>query len=498
VSLKEQYLTAHGKQKAEFKQTIQKQETEIAHDLRLLRAKGIIMWRVQFAEAFSKRGGFDIVLANPPYIRQELIKDLKPTLKKVYGDQFSGTADLYVFFYLRAIQLLRKGGMLVFISSNKWFRAGYGEKLRSLIARETTVQTILDFHDLPVFESAIAYPMIFIAGMVPPHKEHGATLVEPPTLDSPYPDVTAVVTKFGQRLPAAALGADGTWHLASSSAADRFKKMRAAGRPLGEIVKGQFYRGVVTGLNEAFYVSGSTAKKLLESKRGAKYVKKALRGEYARRYSFNDEGLFLLRIPNGLTLTLLGYEPENFAVGERAALVRKLAPKAWAAFEDHLPGIAEHLMRFRDAARARDDQGDFWWELRPCDYYCVFDAPKIIFPQTGKNGRFTLDSVGFDLDQTVYTVACDDRFLLAVLNSKAVECFLKETTALARGGYLRFLTQYFKTLPIPDASAADRAAIATLAQKCLDAKGVNCQAWEKEIDERVAALYGIDLADLEK
>ena len=99
-----------------------------------------------------------------PYVRQELIKEIKPALKTTYGDLYSGTADLYVFFYYRALQLLKQQGMLVFISSNKWFRANYGAKLRAHIAATCRVHSITDFGELPVFEAAAtAYPMIFIA-----------------------------------------------------------------------------------------------------------------------------------------------------------------------------------------------------------------------------------------------------------------------------------------------------------------------------------------------
>jgi methylase of polypeptide subunit release factors len=129
-------------------------------------------WTTEFNEVFVK-GGFDIVLANPPYVRQELISALKPTLKAVYPAVYAGTADLYCYFYARALQLLKPGGMLAFISSNKWFRAAYGKNLRKHIADTCAVRSITDFGDLPVFESATAYPMIFVAQkkhVTPPHK----------------------------------------------------------------------------------------------------------------------------------------------------------------------------------------------------------------------------------------------------------------------------------------------------------------------------------------
>jgi len=129
-------------------------------------------WTTEFNEVFAE-GGFDIVLANPPYVRQELISALKPALKAVYPVVYAGTADLYTYFYARALQLLKPGGMLAFISSNKWFRAAYGKNLRAHIAATCAVRSITDFGELPVFETAATFPMIFIAQkkhVIPPHR----------------------------------------------------------------------------------------------------------------------------------------------------------------------------------------------------------------------------------------------------------------------------------------------------------------------------------------
>ncbi len=117
-------------------------------------------FEVYFSEVFQQQGGFDVVIGNPPYVRQEQIKHLKDLLKPHYKS-FTGTADLYVFFYEKGLNLLREQGVLTYISSNKWFRASYGKKLRQLIARETQLQQIIDFGDAPVF-AAIAYPTIVI------------------------------------------------------------------------------------------------------------------------------------------------------------------------------------------------------------------------------------------------------------------------------------------------------------------------------------------------
>src|SRR5207245_11293558 len=133
----------------------------------------------------------------------------------IYPTVYTGTADLYCYFYVRALQLLRSGGMLVFISSNKWFRAAYGANLRKHVAETCRVHSITDFGDLPVFESATAYPMIFIAQKVgavrePPPKERASpcaptvfTLVK--SLEHPYPHVEALIREQGQALPPEAI-----------------------------------------------------------------------------------------------------------------------------------------------------------------------------------------------------------------------------------------------------------------------------------------------------
>lgn len=474
VRLKERYLVAHGEEKRNTRAAIEQEERGIAYKLHSLRGQGIVDWRVQLAEVFLTNKGFDIVLANPPYIRQELIKDLKPALKKVYGAEFSGTADLYVFFYLRALQLLAGGGMLAFISSNKWFRAGYGQKLRSLVARQTSVQTILDFHDLPVFESAIAYPMIFVAAKKPPAASHTPTLAEPPSLDPPFPDVTAVVAKFGQPLPTTALGTDGTWHLTSSTVVSRLEKMRAAGPTLDEFVGGQIYNGVKTGLNRAFVLDNAQREELLKQDPGAnEYILPYLEGDDIKRWATRTGAKWIIYL-------------------------------RWTDDLKEEGAIAIHLKRHEAQLRSRDgvkDDGPCpWFSLsrpRP-EAFAFITNDKIVFPDIAPNPRFTLDTSHAVIANTGYIIPSADLFLLGVLNSMPVEIYYINASAQVRGGYLRFIRQYVEKLPIPNASAAERKAIAGLTKRCLAAEGVGCEAWEREIDERVAALYGIDLADIER
>ncbi len=159
--LKDAYLRAHGAEKLTLRAQVAEQKQQIAAWTHGTRRVAGFDWQVEFAEVFAD-GGFDVVVANPPYVRQELIKAQKPLLKPIYPEVYTGTSDLYVYFYARALQMLRPRGMLAFISSNKWFRAGYGKKLRQHLAAQTRIHSITDFGDLPVF-GAIASPTMVMA-----------------------------------------------------------------------------------------------------------------------------------------------------------------------------------------------------------------------------------------------------------------------------------------------------------------------------------------------
>ena len=396
-------------------------------------------------------------------MRQELIKDLKPALKGVFPEVYTGTSDLYVFFYARALQLLRPGGMLAFISSNKWFRANYGAKLRKHVADTTHVTSITDFGDLPVFQSATAYPMIFTAQKGPGRRETIFSQVK--TLDPPYPAVAALVSKIGQPLPPDALdGSD--WSLTDAATAARLRKMKAAGIPLGEYVNGQIYRGVLTGFNKAFVIDGAKREELIsQDPNSAEIIKPFAVGKDVRKWTVDYKDRWLIVTPIGVNIS-------------------------------RYPAIFEHLKQWQPELEKRYDQGKHWWELRACDYHPLFNKSKMVFPDIAKRLRFALDTLGVFTNDTTFVVPEQDLYLLGLLNTSAVENFFIELGATVRGGYLRFKPLYVEQIPIPNAPAAEREAIAELVQKCLDAKGVGCEEWEAEIDGRVAALYGLWAAGL--
>ena len=462
VKAKEEYLLAHNAQKHELYKTISDLRMEIALMDGRQTDEIRFDWSVDFAEIFNPQnnrpGGFDIIVANPPYIRHRLIKPDKPALKGIYDDLFCSEADLYVYFYLRAIQMLREGGMLSFISSNKWLKARYGEKLRKHVADNCTVTSITDFGDLPVFQNATAYAMIFIARKGEAHQSTVLTDVE--SLDDPYPNVHELTTRQGIQLPESAF-AGSNWTLADSTTADILEKMRKAGTPLGEYVNGKIYYGLLIGFNKAFIINSGKRQELIDADpKSAEIINPLIVGKDVRKWRIVGED-------NWIISTKVGIDMNRY------------------------PAIMEHLQRWQPQLEKRQAKGDQWWELRSCKYYDEFDKPKIVHPDICKEPRFTLADSGYYVECTAGFIASSDLFLLGLLNSASVETYYRQICASIRGGYLRFKHQYTKILPVPCCSSIDMAVISGLVQKCLDARGECCEEWEREIDERVAALYGL-------
>ncbi|MFH7030642.1 MAG: Eco57I restriction-modification methylase domain-containing protein [Heteroscytonema crispum UTEX LB 1556] len=464
---KAEYMRTHeGGKKRKLEQEMNELKTQIAlvtHGSTKIQG---FDWAVEFAEVFAD-GGFDILLANPPYVRQQLIKDLKPTLQKVYPTIYNGTSDLYCFFYARALQLLKVGGMLAFISPNKWFRAKYGEKLRKYIADTCRVHSITDFGELPVFKSAATFPMIFVGQNGEANKSTIFTQVK--SLESPYPDVLAIIRDKGKILPNNALNGS-NWTLTDTSSANRLKKMEEAGISLGEYVNGQIYSGVKTGFNKAFVIDGATRAKLIaQDPKSAEIIKPLAVGDDIRKWRINYQDKWLI------------YSP-------------------WSLKIDNYLAVKKHLTQWYEELKARPQCRDGrynWWCMAgyASKYVDAFKMPKIIFPDIVKESRFTFDNTVNYLLNTAYMIPVHDSYLLGVLNSSSVWEYARANFSCLgdpeKGGRFRFIYQSVVNIPIPNASTSDRQAISNLVQKCLDAKGVGCEAWEKEISDRVAALYGL-------
>ena len=443
-------------------------------------------FEVYFSEVLQQNGGFDVVIGNPPYVRQEQIKHLKDQLKQQY-ECFTGTADLYIFFYERGLKLLREQGVLTYISSNKYFRAAYGKKLRQFLISQTQLRQIIDFGDAPVF-AAIAYPTIVITQKTKPQAQTFQVLNW--EMGQSIAQFEAVVQSQSFAMPQQALTADG-WQFADSAALNLLERLRKAGTPLGEYVNGRFYYGIKTGLNEAFVVDRATRDRLIaEDPSSAEVLKPFLRGRDVKRWTIENPDLWLLFIPWHFPL-------------HNDPTLEGSSEKAEKAFKQQYPAIYNHLFSYKEELSKRNQAETGiryeWYALQRCaaTYWQEFERSKIVYQEIATYQAFAWDDSGCYSNNKTFLIPDASLYLLALLNSKITWFFLDHIAQKMAGGTFALQTIYIEKIPIPPASENDKAAIETLVQKCLDAKGQNVAQWEAEIGDRVARLYGLTDEDLQ-
>jgi hypothetical protein len=198
-------------------------------------------------------------------------------------------------------------------------------------------------------------------------------------------------------------------------------------------VDGKIYYGIKTGLNEAFVIDEQTREQLIaQDPKSAEIIKPFLAGRDIKRYKPLNTQKYLILFPRGFTNA------------------RCSGSSAWRWFKKEYSAIAAHLEPFKEKAKKRYDKGDYWWELRACDYYEEFEKPKMMLPDISMRGNFALDEKGGKYCvNTAYIIANSERYLLGILNSALITFFYKNIASTYRGGYLRFIYQYLMVLPIP-------------------------------------------------
>jgi adenine-specific DNA-methyltransferase len=424
------------------------------------------LWRVDFAEVFQEKGGFDVMIANPPYVRQEKITHLKDDLKRVYSKVYHGVADIYVYFYAQGLRQLRDDGTLVYISSNKFMRAGYGKTLRRLLGQEVTLCTVIDFGDLPVFE-ATTYPTVLVMRKRGPAEGHTlrALMVDDIAAVDHLP---GVVREQAWLQPQTSLSPK-VWTLVRPEIQALLEKLRHSGMPLKQCVQGRFFNGVKTGFNKAFVITETTRRRLIGAdSRSAELIKPWLRGRDIDRWVVRRSRQYVL------------YVTRNCPI-------------------ERYPAIEAYLAQFRKALERRDGVRN----NGPCPWYALsrsrsenrwaFEQPKIIYPHFNIESNFAYDDSGAYGNDKTYVIPEASLFLLGLLNS-CVSCFfLQQLAPSVQQGYMEFRTIYVSQIPVPDASPARKADVEALVRKLLDAKGQGPQVaeWEGELNSLVYGVYGL-------
>ena len=389
----------------------------------------------EFSEVFAK-GGFDVVIGNPPYVKQERLKDVKHVLEEKYLT-FMGTADLYCYFYELGINILRSGGILGYITSNKWLRAKYGTNVRQLLNKYFIIE-IEDHGSMKQFSDAEVNTNIIITKKV----NRQNTQVKIVLTEEDNKTFETSQSNFSE---------DGYLFLDNRLLKVK-EKIDTIGKPLGDW-NIEINYGIKTGLNDAFIIDKEKYDELVKKDRKNKeLLVPLLRGRDINRYSKNYADLYLINVHNGYKIGMEKISEINI---------------------DDYVFVKEHLNSFEPKLSKRSDKGKTPYNLRNCAYLNDFKNQKIIYGETVTGASFFLDNNGFIIDKTAFMLLGESiKYILALLNSRFIEFAYKTFYAgiiLSSSGF-QYNKEYLKKLPIIVPTQEQEEYLTNLADKMLESK----------------------------
>ncbi|MGL2445318.1 class I SAM-dependent DNA methyltransferase [Helicobacter pylori] len=444
-------------------------------------------WRFEFPEVLDDEGnflGFDCIIGNPPYIRQEHIKDLKPLLQKQYQDFYNSSSDIYTYFFALAFNLLKEKGFNAFITSNKYARAKYGAKLRELLLKKTTLVSYMELNALKVFESATVDTSIMNFIKQPPLKESEFKYYEPtPNDKDDLKNTPSLLMKQN------ALSTE-SFIFANATLLDLRDKIESVGTPLKDWGI-QINYGIKTGANEAFIIPTEKRDEILkncddlqkdekgmsERERTIELIKPILRGKDIKRYSYEWADLWVIATFPSLKLDI-----------------------------DDYPSLKTYLSQFRPRIDQSGEKGcrkktsNQWFETQDnIAYHGDFEKEKIVYPCImAKEPCFVYEEKGFYAPAPANIVTGDKieiKYITALLNSKCIY-FAMRKFYMGGGIEGELKTNNLEKIPIPKITPQNQELahkITDCAERILKSKEkdpkANTQELEKEIDALVYQLY---------
>ncbi len=439
-------------------------------------------WRFEFPEILDDDGnfkGFDLIIGNPPYIRQEEIKELKNTLSKNYK-VYKGTADIYTYFYELGFNVLKENGILSFITSNKYTRAGYGEALREFLLKNTCILKYIDLNGIKVFDSATVDTSILSFEKIKIKENTFKYLSLNNELLKNYDFEISAIKEFLNISQNSLSKESFAFNDESTNALKT--KIEKLGTPLKDWHGLNINYGIKTGLNEAFIITTEKKDEILanckdedEKERTAKLIRKMLRGRDIKRYSYEWAGLWVINTHNG-------YKSKN---GEKIKAINI----------DHYPSLKKHFDEFYPQLEKRADKGLTPYNLRNCAYIEEFEREKIVYSEIVRKPQFYLDTkLNFYAEATSFILTGENlKYLIAFLNNDFVAFIFKTFYAggnLGENGF-RYKKAFLEKLPIPKINSKNEKLadeLINLVDEILKAKEQNKNANTQELENKINSL----------
>lgn len=455
-------------------------------------------WRFEFPEILDDDGnfqGFDLIIGNPPYIRQEEIKELKPNLAKNYK-VYKGTSDIYTYFYELGFNILKSNGVLSFITSNKYTRAGYGEALREFLLKNVSILDYIDLNGIKVFDSATVDTSILSFEKLK-SKDSSFRYLALDNENLKACRYSIDLCKDFKELSQKSLSKE-NFTFSDESTNSLKAKIERIGTPLKEWQGLNIYRGILTGYNEAFIISTEKRNEILENckdeaekERTAKLIRKMLRGRDIKRYSYEWAGLWIIFIPWHFPNV---EKPKTMLENEQD-------------LKEQYPSLYKHLLSHKErlSKRNKEETGIRyeWYCLQRwgANYYQEFEKEKLGWQRITQEPSFILERECILLDSMAFMVANSKnelKYLLGFLNSSLIFYYFKNIGHLYSDKGFLLSNQYVEKFPIPKINSKNQKIADELVNsvdEILKAKeqdkNANTQELENKINSLVYKLYNL-------
>ena len=432
---------------------------------------------------FGVADGFDIVIGNPPYIQ---LQNNGGELAKLYEgcgySTFARTGDIYCLFYERGWQLLKKDGHLCYITSNKWMRAGYGEKTRDFFANKTNPLLLIDFAGVKIFESATVDTNILLFSRSNNQHKTTCAITNKQNKDS----VKNLSDFIQQQHTVCDFSTSDSWVILSPIEQSIKRKIEAVGTPLKDWDI-NIYRGVLTGCNEAFIIDTAKRDEIIsncqtedERKRTAELIRPILRGRDIKRYGYEWAELWLIAT----------FPSRHYNIDEYPAIKQYLLSFGIERLEQT---GKTHIVN-GEKVKARKRTSNKWFETQDSiSYWEDFSKPKIIWKIIGSRLAFAIDNNGIMLNNACYLLTGNHlAHILGFLNSSPLIWYSEITNMNKTGvGDAQVGAQNIILFPIP--STINEEVVEIVEQLLSTPANSNLK---RILSERIYAIYGLDIEEI--
>ncbi|MCP4157759.1 MAG: N-6 DNA methylase [bacterium] len=429
---------------------------------------------------------FDIVIGNPPYV--QIQKFSGQQIQKDWEEQnyetFAKTGDIYCLFYERGHDLLNSKGILTYISSNKWMRANYGQKMRKYLLNKVNIKQLIDFGDSPIFSEATTYTNILTFS-----KDRSGTKPKVWDVSKSYKADTTLTTMLSEKNMGVGDFREDAFIIATREQMLLKKRIETIGTPL-KMWDVSINYGIKTGLNEAFIIDGKKKNELIAKEpKNTAIIKPILRGRDIKKYSTTFSDLWLLFIPWHFPL-----HNDKTVIGS--------SQEAESQFQQEYPVLYNHMLNYKDKLEIRNKAETGiryeWYALQRCaaSYHQEFGKEKIVYAEIVRDSAFCYDRNKFYPEVTTFILTgANIKFLTAMLNSRLLTYAFKTFYAGGdlRGNTFRYKKVFLEKLPVPQIPKESQQPFEYLVDYIMPAKkeDLKLQAafFEELIDGMVFELY---------